>query len=294
MRSSVGEQLAPGSILPAGVQGSELKQIYDGLSTDLERAAYNAGGQQGVDAHNVATSLARDAQAKRDQLASLLGGPAAGSSDEKVFGALKRAAGVTDTANVDLLQKASDAVTPQSWDEVSRGMVSTLGRDADGGFSPARYLADYGKISDKAKDILFKQNTQLRQNLDDLATVSAKWKTLGKLANVSASAGHAAGMAAMYEGARHPLKALALGLPAYGIGKLLATPAGAAAAGNWVTAVSAGRPELIRQAAMRVSATASAQFGARVNPMSLAALATERPWEGEKEEDQGASGNVPQ
>jgi hypothetical protein len=293
LRSSVREMMDQ-SILPQGMSGTELKQVYDGLTDDLESAAFNAGGQQGLADHQAANKLASDTAAKRAQLTQLLGGPQAGSSDEAVFGALKRAAGKTDTADLKLLQQASNAIPPQSWDEVSRGMVSTLGRDADGNFSPARYLSDWGKFSDDAKDVLFKQNTQLRQNLDDLATVSSKWKTLGKLANVSASAGHAAGMAAMFEGARHPLKALALGLPAYGLGKLLATPAGAGAAGNFVTAVSSGRPELIRQAAMRVSAAASAQLGARVDPMALAALAMERPWEGEGKENQGASGNVPQ
>jgi hypothetical protein len=280
LRSSVGEMMNQ-SILPQGMSGAELKQIYSGLSTDLDRAAYTAGGQQGLQLHNAANAFAKQTADRRDQLSALLGGPKAGASDEAVFQALKTAAGKTGGADIDLLRKASTAITPQSWDHVARGMVSTLGRDADGNFSPQRFITDYGKISDDAKGVLFGQNPQLRQNLDDLHTVSSQWKSLYKYANPSGTAGHGAGIGMAIEGWRHPLKTLGLYLTGSGVGKLLATPAGAGGAANFVRAVGSGNLNAIRDAATRVSATAGAQFGARVDPMALAALAMERPWEGE-------------
>jgi hypothetical protein len=213
-----------------------------------------------------------------------------------VFGAIKRAAGSTSTADIDLLRQASQAVTPQSWRELSQGFISTLGRDAEGNFSPQRYITDYGKISDPAKGVLFGGGMQ--QPLDDLAKVSSQWKSLYKYANPSGTAGHGAGIGMAIEGWRHPLKTLAAYMTGGQLGKFLATPAGAGASANWVRAVGSGNLNTIRDAAQRISGTAGAQIGARVDPMALAALAMERPWEGEGGEhgggDQGASGNVPQ
>jgi hypothetical protein len=295
LRSSIGEQLAPGSILPAGVQGSELKQLYDGLSSDLERAAYTAGGQPAVDAHLAATATAKNIAAQRAQLTELLGGKKGDASNEAVFGALQRAAGSTNSADIDLLRQARSVVPPQSWDSVSRGMVSTLGRDADGNFSTSRFITDYGKISDAAKDELFAQNTPLRQNLDDLHTVSQQWKHLEQYANPSGTGGHAVGAAAILHGWHAPLETLGMFLGAQQFGKLLATPAGAGAFGAFSRAVGSRNIRAIQQASARVTATAGAQLGARADPMALASLALHH-FMPEAVEGGGAdqSGNTPQ
>ena len=294
LRSSVGETMNQ-SILPQGMSGSELNQIYSGLSTDLERAAYNSGGQQGLQAFQDANTFARETAARREQLAELVGSKG-DASDEAVFGAIKTAAGSTKSADLDLLQEAQRRVTPQSWNEISQGMVSTLGRDATGTFSPLRFLTDYGKISDGAKDVLFNQNPALRQSLDDLAKVSAQWKGVGKYANLSGTAGHELGIGMGMEFFHNPLKVSAIYLGSKAFGTLLAKPAGASALANWVRQAGSGNPELIRQGATRLAATASAQLGTRVDPMALASLLMERPWsgEGEGEHDTTGGGNQPQ
>src|SRR5580704_1663798 len=73
LRTSIGQMMDSPSTLPAGVQGAELKQLYNGLSSDLERAAYTAGGQPAVTAHNAATDFAKQTAARREQLTQLLG-----------------------------------------------------------------------------------------------------------------------------------------------------------------------------------------------------------------------------
>jgi hypothetical protein len=292
LRSSIGEML-DSSVLPANMSKAELKQIYGGLSNDLESAAYNSGGQQGVAAHLAANDFAKQTAARREQLVSLLGGPKGDASNEAVFGAIKRAAGSTDAADIALLRQARSVIPPQSWDHVARGYVSTLGRDIDGNFSTSRFLTDYGKISPAAKDELFAQNGQLRQNLDDLHTVSQQWKSLGRYANPSGTAGHGAGIGMALEGARHPVEVLATFLGAKGMGKFLASPAGAGASANWVRAMASRNMDTIRNAATRIAATAGAQFGARVDPMALAALALHH-YSGEEDRGGGDSGNQPQ
>src|SRR5580700_176299 len=296
LRTSIGQMMDSPSTLPAGVQGEELKQLYNGLSSDLERAAYTAGGQPAVTAHNAATDFAKQTAARREQLTQLLGGPKGDASNEAVFGAIKNAAGSTNSADITLLRQARSVVPPQSWDSVSRGMVSTLGRDADGNFSTSRFLTDYGKISDAAKDELFAQNTPLRQNLDDLHTVSQQWKHLEQYANPSGTGGHAVGAAAILHGWHAPLETLGMFLGAQQFGKLLATPAGAGAFGAFSRAVGSRNIRAIQQASARVAATAGAQLGARADPMALASLALHH-FMPEAVEGGGAgdqSGNTPQ
>jgi hypothetical protein len=295
LRTSVG-QLMDSSNLPADVSGAELKTLYGGLSGDLERAAYTSGGQNAVNAHLDASKFASDTAARREQLTELLGGKAGDDSNEAVYGALKTAAGDTKGADIALLRQARSAVPQQSWDRLSQGMVSTLGRDADGNFSTSRFITDYGKISDTAKDELFAQNTPLRQNLDDLHTVSQQWKHLEKYANPSGSGGHVVGAAALIHGWHAPLETLGMFLGAQQFGKLLATPAGAGAFGAFSRAVGSRNIRAIQQASARVTATAGAQLGAKADPMALASLALHH-FMPEAVEGGGAgdqSGNVPQ
>ena len=262
-----------GQIGPKELDDAEIARLHGALSNDLNRAAMRAGGPQAVAAHNVANNTYKTIADNRKQLTSLLGGPQGDASNEAVFWAIKRVAGETSAANVALLQRARAAIPAQHWDELSRGMVSTLGRDIDGNFSPLRFMTDYGKISPAAKNELFAGNTPLRQNLDDLATVSEQWKKLGRYANPSGTAGHGAGIGMALEGAHHPVEVLGTFLGAKAMGKFLASPAGAGAASTWVRAMGSGNADMIRNAATRVSATAGAQLGARVDPVALGAFA---------------------
>jgi hypothetical protein len=286
------------SKLPADMSGTQLKRLYGGLSIDLERAAYTSGGSQGVANHLAATDFAKQVADNREQLVKLLGGPEAGSSNEAVFGAVQRAASTKSAADIALLQKAQSLVPQQSWDRLGRGFLSYLGRDKDGNYSPLLFLNHYGDIAPQAKDVLFGANTPLRQNLEDLATVSRQWKNVFRYGNPSGTAGHGAGIATAVEGVHHPLETLAAFVGARQVGKflggapdsvqkLLQTAPGIGAAANWVRAIGNRSPIDIGHAARRLSATIGAQLGANVDPLGLAALALHHYL---PDEDQGQGG----
>jgi hypothetical protein len=164
-----------------------------------------------------------------------------------------------------------------------------MGRDLDGNFSPARFLSDYGRISDGAKDTLFGQSGgpfgtgQMRQNLDDIQTVSRQWAKMKQYANPSGTGHVSAGVAAaeaIPEAVNHPIAAITSLLGANTAGKWLASPAGSGAAANWMKAnvawlarPSVGSMNYIRNAASGVAQSASAQFGAKIDPAALAAMA---------------------
>jgi hypothetical protein len=305
LRSSIGEMLDGGQ-LPAGMSQSELKQVYGSLSSDLERSAYNAGGQQGAAAFQRANQYASTVAQNREALVGLLGGNQAGASSEGVYSAIQRAAG--PKGNLDLLNQAKSAVDPADWDELARGAVGQMGRDLDGNFSPARFLSDYGRISDGAKDTLFGQSGgpfgtgQVRQNLDDIQAVSRQWAKLKGYANPSGTGHTVAGVAALEaapEAIHHPIAVIASLLGANTVGKWLASPAGSGAASNWMKAnmAWAARPSpatmnMIRSAATNVASTASAQYGAKLDPMALAAMALHER-QGETQEPGTSSGTMP-
>jgi hypothetical protein len=305
LRSSIGEMLDGGQ-LPAGMSQAELKQVYGSLSADLERSAYNSGGQQGVAAFQRANQFAAGVNQRREALVGLLGGNPGTASSEGVYSAIQRAAG--PKGNLDLLNQAKQSVLPTDWDELARGTVGQMGRDLDGNFSPARFLSDYGRISDGAKDTLFGASGQsgpagaIRQNLDDIQAVSRQWAKLKGYANPSGTGHTVAGVAALEaapEAVNHPIAAVASLLGANTVGKWLASPAGSGAASNWMKANMAWavRPSpaamnMIRSAAANVASTASAQFGAKLDPMALAAMALHER-EGAEPDPGTTSGTMP-
>lgn len=298
LRTQIGSMGSFGSLLPNELPKSEISQLYGALSQDLDAAASRSGGPNALQAHKLANDTYSSIAAQRQQLVDLLGGESGGANPESVFSALQRSAsGKPGSADLDALRLAKQAIlqskNPGAWNELSQGMVSELGRDADGNFSPQRFLTGYGNIGDDAKNELFAPNSLLRNNLDDLATVSRQWKSLYKYANPSGTAGHGAGIGMAIEGWRHPLKTLAAYLVGGSMGKFLATPAGSGAAANWVRAVGSGNLNMIRDAAQRVSASAGAQLGAKIDPMAMAAAAMHREEEGHGGGDSGG-GNVPQ
>jgi hypothetical protein len=284
-----------GQVGPKELEDNEVEHLWGALSGDLTNAARRAGGQDAVDANNTASATFKAITDNRQRLQELLGGSKMDAQPENVFGNIQAAAQPGKAGDLDLLQRAQQAVPANDWDQISRGFVSNLGRDpTDGSFSTARFLTGYSKIDDKAKDILFNQNPALRQNLDDLATVSQQWKSLGRYANPTHSGMHAVGPVAMVEGARHPAEAITAFLGFKAMGKFLASPAGSGAVTNWTRAVGSGNAEAIRNAAVRTAATAGAQLGAKIDPKPLAAWALQHYTEHEGEGAGDQSGNVPQ
>jgi hypothetical protein len=67
-----------------------------------------------------------------------------------------------------------------------------LGKNRVGEWTPAAFLADYQRLSDVGKRVLFggAGSGQVIPMLSDLAKISDSFKQAGKLANVSGTAGH--------------------------------------------------------------------------------------------------------
>jgi hypothetical protein len=228
LRTNVGEMLKNG-ILPEGVSGSEMKQIYGGLSKDLEASVSAAGGPRASAAFDRANKYYSLVSDRRESLAKIIGADG-NAPAETVFGRLEAMAGSTARADAAKLAQARKAIGPDDWNEVASTIVSRLGRDVEGNFSPQRFITAYGKLSDAGKNVLFRSTgkSDLASHLDDIATVSSRFKELQKFANPSGTARNSlwAGLGGGLVAA--PLTTLTTVLGGRAVAMALARPASAA------------------------------------------------------------------
>jgi hypothetical protein len=176
LRTNVGEMLK-GGILPEGVSGSELKRIYGALSKDLESSVAAAGGPKASEAFNRANRYYSLASDRRESLAKIIGADG-NAPAETVFSRIEAMAGSGSRADISKLAQARKAMGSDDWNEMASTIVTRLGRDVEGNFSPQRFVTAYNKISDAGKTLLFRggDKGELAAHLDDIATVASRFQ----------------------------------------------------------------------------------------------------------------------
>lgn len=231
LRTNIGEMLGRG-ILPDGVSGGELKQIYGALSGDLGTSVA-ASGPKAQAAFNRANTYYDLLTTRREALAKLVGAEG-DAAPERVFDRLTALASTGPRADITKLAQARKAMGADDWNEVASSVVSRLGRDVEGNFSPQRFITDYNKISDAGKNLLFQStDNPLKAHLEDINTVSSRFKQMQQFANPSGSARTvwgAAGLGGMFT---EPLTTAATLLGTRVLANALAKPAQAASIAKW-------------------------------------------------------------
>ena len=183
LRTNIGELLKnPQSITASGFSEGELKRIYGGLSADLKNAVARGGGEKASAAFEEANKLAAKTAREREGLQKVLGRDA---SDERIFDRITAMAGSNARADRVALARVRSAVSDETWNDLASGVISKLGRDAEGNFSPDRFVTGWGKLSQEGKAQLFGGKKELASSLDDIAKVSSQFKTLNQYANPS-------------------------------------------------------------------------------------------------------------
>ncbi len=183
LRTEVGQMLKNPQMAPAGTSQDELRAIYGSLSDDLRNVVHKAGGDKASKAFEEANTFAAKTTEEQKALDKIIGP----QSDEGLFSKIQAMAGSNSRADLQNLMRVKRSVSPETWDEMSSAVISTMGRDADGKFSPDRFLTAYGKLSQNGKSLLFKSagKEDLAASLEDIATVSRRFKQLNQFANPS-------------------------------------------------------------------------------------------------------------
>lgn len=238
LRTRIGERVF-GDIAPEqGTSARALDKIYSALSEDLKFGVSLAGKGKGGKARALAAferanDKARETFAVRDSLKSIVGAEG-DAAPERVFDRILQMAGTKGNADLQKLLKAREVVG-SDWDEVASAVAARLGRDAQGNFSPERFVTDYGKrLSENGKNALFGGRADLKQALDDIYEVSTKFQnSLARFTNYS-NAGTAVVTIGGISGAlTSPLHTLATALGGRTTSFILSRPVTAKAAAHW-------------------------------------------------------------
>lgn len=237
LRTRIGSYL-DGSILPeAGTSIPDLKQIYGALTKDLRGNVFEHGGPEGLAAFDKANRIASIVAARRESLAKIIGKDA-NMSSEGVLDRLSQMASTKSSANIDRLSQARKAIGPQGWDEVASAVLSRMGRDPAGNFTPDRFVTSWGKLSDAGKQTIFGSTgrSDLVQSLNDIATISERAQQIARYGNPSGTGRTTSVMGALGGMYAAPLATLGGLISGRVIASALSQPITAKAIAQWMKA----------------------------------------------------------
>lgn len=264
LRTFFGEMLDGDTPIPQGMSHGEVKAIYGALTKDMRAIIAKAGGPDGLAAFDRANKAAARWSGIRQDLGRLLNI----KSEEAIFDKVAAMAGSTARADLNMLGRVRGALGPEKWEEVSSAVIAKMGWPPGGtGFSPDQFLTAYKKMSPEGKRLLFKSTNNIHaQALDDIATVSQRFKELNKYANPSGTGQTVAGTAQLGGVFVDPITTVSSVVGARILSHILARPATAKAMANWSKAytVVATQPQKMTalDASSRVlAATIGREFG---------------------------------
>lgn len=197
LRTAVGAKLDDGLLPDAGTVKPALKQIYAGLSKDLDATVAGLGGHQASAAWSHAETVANDFAARRDDLTKIIGSDG-GMNSEGVVDRLVRYAGSQSTADLHKLALARNTLGG-SWDDVSAAAIQRLGRNQANEFDLGQFTKHYEALSPNGRNMLFASTSKasLKNDLDDLSTLGTKFKQLQSYLNHSGTGGTTAVLGAL-------------------------------------------------------------------------------------------------
>lgn len=170
LRTQVGNKIADAGLAP-DVSTRQLKQLYGALSEDMRNGLQNVS-PDAYAANNVAEKFVRNGHAQIDQVESVVG---RAGGPEKVFNAAM--SGTRDGATT--LNGVMTALQPEEQNIVTSAVVRRMGvakpgvqNDAGDVFSTQSFLTNWNTLSPQAKSVLFKNDSDIRNNLDKIAAVT--------------------------------------------------------------------------------------------------------------------------
>lgn len=266
LRTALNEDTGFGAIAQ-GMSNAEMKQIVGALSRDIDGAVAQSGPQAQRLYQRANQWYSAWAQ-RRGELGKVLG---TNSSDEAIASRILAAASSSARGDVARLTAAKRSMG-QEWGDIASVAISRLGRDAEGNFSPARFVSDYGKMSEAGKSLLF-SDRPLRAALDDIATISSRSREVQRFSNPSGTGqtvmGGSIGAGMLVD----PLTTMGTVLGGNILSRVLSSPATASSAAKWARAyaVAVQRPTAatlssLNIASRNLSGTIGERLGVSVSP----------------------------
>ncbi|MCV0371714.1 hypothetical protein [Filomicrobium sp.] len=244
LRQDIGARLS-GSIIPEpGTPMPALKRLYGALAEDLHGLVFTSGGKPALSKYMQAERVSQLVAQRREMLQRLVGTKDNPASAEQIVERILGMATDAGRANIQQLLRLRKSLNRfddgDTFQGIAAAAIRKLGQSSDGTFSPAVFLRDYQKLSPNGKLALF--GSDVKSQLDDLATISTKFKELQRYGNPSGTGGVVAlfsmlgtgGIMGMVTGGP-VIPGLTAGV-GYVMSHMLARPAMVKQAGRWVKA----------------------------------------------------------
>lgn len=163
----------------------------------------------------------------RDLATSVLGRN--GKSDEALFSAIDAYAKSGGRADVQTLADIVRSIPEKDKGDLAGAIIRKLGHsNQTNGFSPEKFATEWKKYTPQAKSILFGNSGPHRQALDDIATISQRYKEVGRrFGNPSGTAQNVAGLGVLASVFTHPYVAIPSLVGGAVFARLLSAPASA-------------------------------------------------------------------
>jgi hypothetical protein len=187
-RSRVGEIIGQPGLASDGAQISQLRSLYGALSDDIRQTA--AGyGPKAEGAWSRWNNYARARSDRIENVVSMILGKDGDKGAQSAFEAMQRLAADKGGDPIKLA-RALRSMPEEEAGSVRATMLDDLGTASAGKqdhtgsvFSPAEFVTNWNKISDRAKNILF--TGEHREAINDIVKVLSGMKASNKFANSS-------------------------------------------------------------------------------------------------------------
>lgn len=223
LRSLVGKKLAENPLV-SDVPHSEYKNLYGGLSQDMQNAAEQAG-PDALKAFNKANRYYKAAMGRISDLNPIINS----STPEKVFQSAMSGAKEGAT-NINTVMRSVDKPTKQAITAtiLKRMGLATPGNQNDLGdsFNTATFLTNWNKFSPEAKQTLFgSHGKEFQDKIDKLAKVADNLKSGSKIyANPSGTAQASAAINTLINAIYKPISVISSVVGANKLAKNLTNP----------------------------------------------------------------------
>lgn len=218
-----------------GIADADVERVYRALKNDVLDIAEAAGGEPARFFLQKADREYAMMQNTREKLQKIIGKKEGSVSDEQAFNRLFNAARTGGSADNNLVARAVNAMDPQALQAFQAGILAKMGRDAEGKFSPDRWLGNQGisGLSARAKAMIFKDQPELLQALNDVTTVSQRFKNLNKFGNPSGTGQNVLGGMSIAGLISNPIKTITAIVGANGFTRLMSKPQTAKSISDW-------------------------------------------------------------
>lgn len=218
-----------------GIDDADVERVYRALKNDVLDIAEAAGGEPARYFLQKADREYAMMQNTREKLQKIIGKKEGSISDEQAFNRLFNAAKTGGSADNNLVARAVRAMDKNALTAFQAGILSKLGRDASGKFTPDRWLGNSGinSLSPRAKAMIFKDQPELLRALDDVTTVAQRFKNLNKFGNPSGTGQNVLGGMSIAGLIAEPVSTVSALVGANAFTRLMSKPQSAKAMADW-------------------------------------------------------------